>query len=87
MSVYEKLFKGLQDIGDAIQEIGANPEPKQVDLIVVEIVDILNLGNPELGDKLAMLKFIVDNEDWDLSKLTKRMMSAPNDTVPEAKVE
>ncbi len=83
MSAYKKLLDGLAMVGEAITEISTKEEHQQADLIVVEIVNMLGFDNPDFGDKLAMLRFVVENEDYDLSKLTKQMMNASPQPVSE----
>ena len=81
MQEYKDLLDGLTKVGEAITAISQRKEHVQADLIVVELVNMLGFDNPEFGEKLAMLRFVVENEDHDLSKLTKMMMNAPAEAV------
>jgi DNA-directed RNA polymerase delta subunit len=71
MTNYKQLVDGLDTVGQALVAIGQDKEPAQIKLLVSEIVNMLGFDNPEIGDKIAMLRYAVENDDKSLEKLTK----------------
>lgn len=84
---YKKLVDGLADVGEALIAIGQDPEQNQIKLLVSELVTKLNLNNADAVDTLTMLRFAVDNDDADLSKLTAFITGEPAQAAVEAPVE
>jgi hypothetical protein len=76
---YKNLVKGIDLIGESLIAIGKDKSAKQIKLILTEVVNGLGFDNPEIGDKIAMLRFAVENEDWDLKKLTAMITGASDE--------
>jgi hypothetical protein len=71
MTEYKKLVEGLDQVGEALIAIGKDQDPAQIKLLVSEIVNMMGFDNPEIGDKIAMLRYAVENDDKSLQKLTQ----------------
>jgi len=78
MELYKKLVNGLGQVGDALVEIGQTEDDKPVKLLVAQLANKLNLGDPNVGELMAMLRFVVENNDPNLTKLTKQMTKPAN---------
>ena len=80
---YKDLIDGLAQVGDALIAIGSDKKAAPIKLLVSELVNKLNLNNPEAVDTLTMLRYAVDNEDESLEKLTAFVTTAPEDREAE----
>jgi len=78
---YKELVDGLATVGQALIAIGNDEQPAPIKLLVSELVNKLNLNNPDAADTLTMLRYAVDNDDASLEKLTAYVTSTPTDEV------
>ena len=72
---YQKLSDALKLIGDALVEISGDNEMPQIKLLVTKMVNDMNLNSEAVLETISWFRFAVDNEDYDLSKLTEFMVN------------
>ena len=72
---YKKLSDALKSIGDALVSISGDSEMPQIKLLVTKMVNDMNLNSEAVLDTISWFRFAVDNEDYDLSKLTAFMVN------------
>ena len=72
---YKKLSDALKSIGDALVAISGDNEMPQIKLLVTKMVNDMNLNSEAVLETISWFRFAVDNEDYDLSKLTEFMVN------------
>lgn len=84
---YKKLSDALKSIGDALVSISGDNEMPQIKLLVTKMVNDMNLNSEAALETISWFRFAVDNEDYDLSKLTEFMVNGSSAKPVEVEAE
>lgn len=84
---YQKLSDALKLIGDALVEISGDNEMPQIKLLVTKMVNDMNLNSEAVLETISWFRFAVDNEDFDLAKLTAFMVNGSSAKPVEVEAE
>ena len=85
---YIKLMSGIDEMGEALVQLGKSKDNKPLKLLVARLIDKLGFNDPSVGDDIAMIRFAVNNDDESLEKLTANITGQANtvDDKPEARI-
>lgn len=82
---YIKLMHGIDEMGDALIQIGQSKDNKPIKLLVARLIGKLGFNDQSVGDDIAMIRFAVDNDDESLEKLTANITGGEAETPIEIK--
>lgn len=79
MKQYKKLLEAITMMGEALTAIGNDGSNKPIKLLVSNLVEKFNID----GNDVALFKYAVENEDWDLTKLTEKVTGMDTDDIDD----
>ncbi len=73
---YEKLVEGFLLIGESLQALNEDGTNYPIKLLISKLIDKMGFNNPDALEELTMIRFAVENKDYNLEKLTAQVMGS-----------
>ena len=76
MDSYECLVEGFLLIGESLQALNEDGTNYPIKLLISKLIDKMGFNNPDALEELTMIRFAVENKDYNLEKLTAQVMGS-----------